>query len=87
MPDARAIMSHARESGEDQSLRFPVELAVKREVKTALEEFLGSDRPCSIEEVEAVLEKLSGRMRDLAKEFNCLGYFDDDGDGGSPRAA
>ena len=36
------------------------------------------------EHVFAAVDTMSRRMRDLAREFDCLGYFDD-GDG--PRAA
>ena len=34
--------------------------------------------------VFAAVDTMSRRMKDLAREFDCLGYFDDDD---SPRAA
>lgn len=37
------------------------------------------------ERVFTTIDTMSRRMEDLAREFDCLGYFDDD-DGG-PRAA
>ncbi len=51
----------------------------------------GSDVPLGTPEADALpgcvftaVDTMSRRMEDLAREFGCLGYFDDDD---SPRAA
>ena len=51
----------------------------------------GSDGPLATPEPDTLpgrvftaADTLSRRMKDLAREFDCLGYFDDDD---SPRAA
>ena len=43
-------------------------------------------RPAAGEQAMAALADVSRRIEDLARELNCLGYFDDDLAGG-PRAA
>ncbi len=46
---------------------------------------LGTPEPDTLpERVFTAADTLSRRMKDLAREFDCLGYFDDDD---SPRAA
>ena len=46
---------------------------------------LGTPEPDPFpERVFTAADTLSRRMKDLAREFDCLGYFDDDD---SPRAA
>lgn len=42
--------------------------------------------PESADDVLSALDEMSRKIDDLAKELNCLGYFDDDDDDG-PRAA
>jgi len=45
------------------------------------------ERPLdSVEDVQAAVETISRKIKDLARELNCLGYFDDDDDD-RPRAA
>ena len=41
--------------------------------------------PESADRIFDALDNMSRRLEDLARELNCLGYFDDDDDG--PRAA
>ena len=46
------------------------------------------DSPTVAEEALRLVESMSSKIDDLAREFGCLGYFDDDDDGGDrPRAA
>lgn len=61
-------------------LRFPVEQARQAANPSR------STQPTD-EEVFNAIENVSRRIEDLARELNCLGYFDDDGDDGPPRAA
>lgn len=41
--------------------------------------------PTSVDEIYETLETMNRSIRDLARELNCLGYFDDDDD--RPKAA
>ncbi len=76
-------MSHPTCAGSNMLLRLP-------------KPSFGSSTPCPQrgypavgytlpERVFTTIDTMSRRMEDLAREFDCLGYFDDD-DGG-PRAA
>ena len=40
----------------------------------------------SVEDAQAAVENISRKIKDLARELNCLGFFDDDDDD-RPRAA
>ncbi|MCP3905600.1 MAG: hypothetical protein GY715_18390 [Planctomycetes bacterium] len=46
--------------------------------------FVLTGLPVSTEPVQAAIDDMSRRIQDLARELNCLGYFDDDD---RPRAA
>ncbi|MHC5113157.1 MAG: hypothetical protein ACYTGP_01855 [Planctomycetota bacterium] len=48
--------------------------------------FVLTGLPVSTEPVRAAIEDMSRRIEDLARELNCLGFFDDDDDD-RPRAA
>ncbi len=76
MPRLRIVHDH---ESSQPTLRFPVERARASE-HHAVE---SSDR--AGEDVLAALENVSRRIDDLARELNCLGWFDDNDD--SPRAA
>ena len=45
-----------------------------------------ADGPLSAEDALAAVESVSRRMEDLARELNCLGFFDDEDDD-RPKAA
>ena len=77
MPRARIPNEHAMSHDASEStLRFPVE-AVRSD--DAADHRLGSP-----DDVLQSLENVSRRIDDLARELNCLGWFDDDD---RPRAA
>lgn len=43
--------------------------------------------PSSADDAAQAFESVSRQMKDLARELNCLGYFDDDDDDGDPPRA
>ncbi|MHC4908225.1 MAG: hypothetical protein ACYTF9_00695 [Planctomycetota bacterium] len=45
------------------------------------------DSPTVAQEALRLVESMSARIDDLAREFGCLSYFEDDGDDDRPRAA
>lgn len=74
MPQLR-IADHS-ETPQD-TFRFPVEIARSHSE---------NNQTCgNTEDVLEALENVSRRIDDLARELNCLGWFDDDDD--RPRAA
>ncbi len=82
MPNARQIMRGMRDSG--TPLRFPVDRARRLASRKGLSGFFGDELPKSAADALRAIDEMSGRIDDLARELNCLGYFDDDD---SPRAA
>lgn len=83
----RMHIDHDHESSDQvPTLRFPVETV--RNAKPAHshdqpDRELGTED--ATEDVLVALENVSRRIDDLAKELNCLGWFDNDDD--RPRAA
>jgi hypothetical protein len=75
MPRLR-IVSDDEASDTPTPLRFPTELTRSGETNR--------DDALSAEQALAALDNVSRRIDDLARQLNCLGWFDDD-DG--PRAA
>lgn len=73
MPRLRIVSDH---EPNDTPLRFPTELTRSSHVS--------NDDTLNAEQALAALENVSRRIDDLARQLNCLGWFDDD-DG--PRAA
>jgi hypothetical protein len=72
-----------------ETIPFPTDLTARGEASpeaaTGEPEMELAGLPDSAGQVIDALETMSRRIDDLARELNCLGYFDDDEDG--PRAA
>lgn len=62
----------------ERPLRFPVELAREKSPR--------SGQQLTAEDALKAIDNVSRRIDDLARELNCLGWFDDDDDD-RPRAA
>jgi hypothetical protein len=84
MPNARQIMRGMKDG--TSPLRFPVEQAKRLSGRRGLAGFFGGGGPESAEQLHRAIDEMSGRLDELARELNCLGYFDDEEDD-SPRAA
>lgn len=79
----RMHIDHDHDSSDQvPTLRFPVETV--RNAEPAHNHYQ-PDVELGTEDVLAALENVSRRIDDLAKELNCLGWFDNDDD--RPRAA
>lgn len=78
-------MFNVRSPHSQSPLPFPADDVRNAESHVNLREFLGADLPESTEELIDRVESMIGRIDELARELNCLGFFDDDKDG--PRAA
>ena len=63
--------------------QFTHQTKTKRDSMRAVEE--SSRAAAEIRNTLALASTMSQRMEDLAREFDCLGYFDSDDDG--PKAA
>ena len=63
--------------------QFTHQIKTKRDSMLAVEE--SSRAAAEIRNTLALASTMSQRMEDLAREFDCLGYFDSDDDG--PKAA
>ena len=81
MPNLHTYV-RARQLGDCDPLQFPSEDRTTEATHTdpTPEEF-------TVEATLAAVENLSWKLEDLAREFNCFGYFDDDDDDDRPRAA
>lgn len=77
-----------RDRADDAPLPFPSQCGSEPDERepTSQADHERTDATLRAEDAIEAVESMSRRIRDLARELNCLGYFDDDGDD-RPRAA
>jgi hypothetical protein len=66
------------------AIPFPVQHPADTPRSVSDDDGMG-DLPASVDDIFATLDSMDRSIRKLARELNCLGFFDDDDDG--PRAA